>query len=144
MPIATLLLAMAAPVNAAIPAHFYNRPGATPAMLEADRTRCLMIATGPTGKTVEGPALAPPIADPSPGPVARPLARAPQAMASTTEGCLLSQGWRLFALRPAERRTLGNLSRKRRALALSALIGARHPAHGRLVRADNRSLLRAD
>jgi hypothetical protein len=134
------LLLLAVPLLVAAqepaPVTFYNRPGATQALLAADLRRCRLITTGPNGGTVqEGRALTPPI--PAPGAAAPIEARPP---APTIEDCMIVRGWRLYALDADARAALEALSPEKRAAALADLTGAKCPERGTLLRSPSARL----
>jgi len=127
-----LLILQAAPDP--VPDRFANLPGATPLTLEQERARCLLITTGPTGTAVPHRALTPPIgrAEAFDGPVR-----------DTVDDCLAGRGWRFYALRPTERRALARMGAGPRQRTLDALVGAKRPTLGTLVREERRTRLRA-
>lgn len=118
-----LALALLATAQGSVPATFYNRPGATPAMLATELRRCRTITTGPQGEA--GRALTPLIA--APGNVDAAPARSP-----TIEDCMVMRGWRVYALDGGERATLEALSPDARANALAKLRAAEDPERGTL------------
>lgn len=119
----SLLLALALLATAQVPATFYNRPGATPAMLVAELRRCRTIITGPdreAGRALTAPIAVPEDVDAAP-------ARSP-----TIEDCMVLRGWRVYALDGGERATLEALSPDARANALAKLRAAEDPERGTL------------
>ncbi|MCG7349508.1 hypothetical protein [Sphingomonas sp. ACRSK] len=110
------LVLLLATAQEAVPTRFYNRPGASSAELAAELRRCRTITTGTHGG--EGRALTPPNA-----PV---LHRAP-ARSLTIEDCMVTRGWRLYAIKDTQRLMLGNLDTHARAEAFARLVGAKCP-----------------
>ena len=55
---------------------------------------------------------------------------------------MVARGWRLFAMTAREAAEWNALSAGARDREMATLVGAPHPARGRLVRADERQLLR--
>lgn len=119
-----LALALLATAQGPVPATFYNRPGATSAILAAELRRCRTITTGPQGEA--GRALTPPIA--APEDVDAAPARSP-----AIEDCMVMRGWRVYALDRGERATLEALSPDARANALAKLRAAEDPERGTLL-----------
>ena len=133
MPLLLLAVPLLVAAQEPAPVTFYNRPGATQALLAADLRRCRMITTGPHGGAAqEGRALTPPI--PAPGAVAPIEARPP---VSTIEDCMIVRGWRLYALDADARTALEALSPDKRAAALADLMAAKCPARGTLLRSPS-------
>lgn len=117
------------------PATFYNRPGATPAVLAHALEQCRAIATGPmAGGSVDRRVLTPPVgAATSPQPIG--------AVDAVAE-CMIARGWRLFLLSADEQAALASLIPRARARVMDRLIAARRPGRGRLLREDGSLLLR--
>lgn len=120
--------------QAPAPALFYNQPGATDAMKEAELKRCRAITAGPMGMA-EQKALAPPV---DPGSFPRDAA----SPGPSIETCMVMRGWRVYSLSPRERDALARMPSRARARALQALTAARRPARGRLLRDGGGLLLR--
>lgn len=112
-----------------VPYRFYNRPGASPALVEADLARCRAITTQTTGTSERRRVLTPPIGAPLSPPA---IDVAPPAM-DAIEGCMVTRGWRIFALSSAERSRLNRLPPPARARTFATLVTARHPRWGTLV-----------
>jgi hypothetical protein len=136
VPLLLLAVPLLVAAQAPAPSTFYNRPGATQALLAADLRRCRMITTGPNGGAVqEGRALTPPI--PAPGAAAPIEARPP---VPTIEDCMIVRGWRLYALDADARAALEALGPEKRATALADLTGAKCPERGALLRSPSARL----
>jgi hypothetical protein len=132
VPLLLLALPVLIAANEAAPATFYNRPGATQAMLAADLRRCRMITTGTHGGAVERDrALTPPI--PAPGADA-PLPDDAGPRPPTIKDCMIARGWRLYALDADARAALDALGPHDRAAALAGWVAARCRHGGRLLR----------
>lgn len=132
MPLLLLALPLLIAANGPAPATFYNRLGATQAMLAADLRRCRMITTGTHGRAVQPDrALTPPI--PALG-AAAPLPDDARPLTATIEDCMIARGWRLYALDADARAALDALGPDDRAAALAGWVAARCPARGRLLR----------
>ncbi|PJI88289.1 hypothetical protein DAH55_16865 [Sphingomonas koreensis] len=116
---------LAASGRDSVPAAFYNQPGANSAMRTAELERCRVIVTAPMS-TADQKALTPPI---EPAPLPRAALPSP-----SIETCMVTRGWRVYALSLRERKALARLSPKARARALDGLTAARHPSRGRLIR----------
>lgn len=121
---------------------FYNRPGATPATVDADLRRCRMITTGPHADAVGGDVAAAALTPAIPlrkQAAPRPENPAPlpwEAVATPTiEDCMVLRGWRLYALDASTKAALDRLSPAARAARMAALIAVRHPANATLLRA---------
>jgi hypothetical protein len=115
--------------SADVPYRFYNRPGASPALAEADLARCRAITTQTTGFRERARVLTPPIGSPLP-----PSATDPEPPAvDTIEDCMVTRGWRIFALSATERTRLAGLSPRVRLRTLATLASTRHPRWGALV-----------
>lgn len=131
-----LALAQAGPLPATFQARFYNRPGASVAVRDADLTRCLAIATVPLADT--GPAvvkdrrLTPPIG------TAPDLPPAATPTGDPIETCMSNRGWRLYALSAREQARWARLSSARQAHLADTLTGASAPRWGRLIRPASR------
>lgn len=119
-----------------IPERFYNRPGATTQELALELRRCEAIATGPQGSTVEQRPLT------SLGDSASESLVAATGSTQTLEDCMVARGWRVFALSAQESGEWNALAANVRERELVTLVGATHPARGRMIRADGRTLLR--
>lgn len=138
--IAAVLMATAphpATSGPSIGARFYNQPGAGPADLSVELERCRAITTGPTGGAVTGRrdrTLSPPTDDGF-------LLRGP-VVADTIEDCMVKRGWRVYALTPAQQRSVARRTAASRTHLQARLTGARVPPLGRLVRAAAPTLLR--
>ncbi|WP_156167034.1 hypothetical protein [Sphingomonas sp. Ag1] len=139
-----MLLLAATPDPAAT---FYNRPGATPAMVDAELRRCRMITTGPHADAVGGDVAAAALTPAIPlqkQAAPRPENPAPlpwEAVATPTiEDCMVLRGWRLYALDAPTKAALDRLSPAARAARMAALIAARHPANATLLRAPTTRL----
>jgi hypothetical protein len=140
VPLLLLALPLFVAANGAAPATFYNRPGATQAMLAADLRRCRIITTGPHGGGGQGGrALTPPI--PAPG-AAAPLSDDARPLSPTIEDCMIARGWRLYALDADARAALEALGLDDRAAALADLMAARCPARATLLRSPSARLRR--
>ena len=138
MPLLLLALPLLIAANGPAPATFYNRLGATQAMLAADLRRCRMITTRTHGGAVqEGRGLTPPI--PAPG-AAAPLSDDTRPLSSTIEDCMIARGWRLYALDADARAALEALGPDDRAAALADLMAARCPARATLLRSPSARL----
>lgn len=131
-----LALGQAAPLPTTLPARFYNRPGASGAIRDADLARCRAIATVPMGETgpmvVKDRRLTPPIG------TAPDLPSGSATPDDTTEGCMSARGWRLYALSPREQAAWAQLSGAARVRLAERLTGATTPRWGRLVRPASR------
>lgn len=135
--VASVMLAIAPTVQergVVIPAQdiFYNRPGATRADLDTALVQCRAITTGLHGSNVEGRALTPPQ-----GVLSRDL----QTPTMTIEDCMVSRGWRLYALSPRESAAQAALSPAARNREAARLLTAKRPKYGCLVRKDDGLLL---
>ena len=145
LPIAALMLASGCASTGEVHARrdtdrlqgtFYNRPGATDRDLALELQRCRAIATVPQGSAVEQRPLSPVPDAANGGPVSI------TGVASSLEDCMVARGWRLFAMTAREAAEWNALSAGARDREMATLVGAPHPARGRLVRADERQLLR--
>lgn len=134
MPVLLLALQLLATAQAEVPTRFYNRPGATPATLAAELRRCRVITTGMHGGARK--ALTPPTA--APGADTPDAAPAPSP---TIEDCMVTRGWRLYALDVANRAAIEALDADARTDALARLVGAKCP-RGTLLRQQPRVRLR--
>lgn len=134
MPVLLLALQLMTTAQAEVPMRFYNRPGATPATLAAELRRCRVIATGTHGGARK--ALTPPIAAPG-----ADMPDAAPAPSPTIEDCMVTRGWRLYALDVANRAVIEALDAETRADALAQLVGAECP-RGTLLRQQPRVRLR--
>lgn len=130
---------------------FYNRPGARPAMVDAELRRCRMITTGPHADAIGGDGAAAALTPAIPlqkQAAPRPENPAPlpwEAVPSPTIGdCMALRGWRLYALDAPTKAALDRLSPTARAARMAALIAARHPAGATLLRAPTVTLRRPD
>ncbi|RYD61117.1 MAG: hypothetical protein EOP58_15295 [Sphingomonadales bacterium] len=131
-----LVLQMALPTESApdtLPTFFYNRAGSTDAMRTAEITRCRLITTAPMGSAETTAPLTP--AEPESfsrdtGPL------------DSVDSCMVTRGWRIYALSERDREMLLRLSPCARARALGALAGVRRPLHGRLIRGGGTPQLR--
>lgn len=119
-----------------IPERFYNRPGASGGELALELQRCESIVTGPQGSTVEQRPLAPAPSTPSDSLVAV------IGGAGTLEDCMVARGWRVFALSAQESAEWNASTKEVRDEELAVLVGAVHPAKGRMVRAEKSLQLR--
>lgn len=135
MSVLMMLLSLAGPpasgrADDAVPHRFYNRPGATVAERAAEIARCRVIGEGSSGST-EVTARA---SRDSPEQFSRDLA----GPGMTLESCMVTRGWRIYALSPRERGALLRLSTKARARMIRTLCGAQRPAYGQLVHDGSR------
>lgn len=128
-----LALALLATAQGPVPATFYNRPGAPPALLATELRRCRTITTGSHREA--GRALTPPIA-------ASENVDAAPVRSPTIEDCMVMRGWRVYALDGGERATLKALSPDARANALAKLRAAEDPERGTLLHDRPRIRLR--
>lgn len=120
MPVLLLALQLLATAQAEVPTRFYNRPGATPATLAAELRRCRVITTATHGGKRR--ALTPPIAAPG-----ADVADAGPAPSPTIKDCMVTRGWRLYALDAENRAAIGALDADARTDALAQLVGAECP-----------------
>ncbi len=119
-----MLLILAAPLAEPPPGHFYNRPGATPAMRDTALRRCRAITTRPTVETSRP--LTPPIG------TAPDLPRPRVRTTGTIGECMAMAGWNLYALTPREQARWRRLSEGARSGLLG---GIAEYLHGRTLTA---------